>query len=447
MAYINRRFSHERRVNFPRDNRKRLHLDFMQGSGSPIMSVSIMGPTVVASRASDAGYFASDGNFAMIGGNDLVRFAHDPSNNNVPLGYLKEEARTTFAKQTSNLTGDQWTNIGSDIPTENNTDIFGGTTADELAATATADTQVGIYQSHTGLTSDDDTAVSASIKAGTNATFVQLVWDSDGSGANGVFCNFNLTTGVSGGVTALPTLGIIRNDSIVDEGNGYFRCSLAGVINTGTVGRFSINIIDNISAAGFEAADLADNDSLIINAVGTEIGGFTTSHIPNAGGSGTSVARAKDLCDINDMSFHPGGSGSWFSQFMMPSPHRGANIFQIDDGTNTNREVQDVNNSAKLRARVFSGAGSGGGTTASAAVASNVVQKFFFGYLKDDLAASNNGTAIKTLGAVDFPVIPWTKLQIGARNSDLSPFSGYLQMLIYTTEVRFSDNILISETT
>ena len=318
MTYLHRRWSHERRV---------VHLgvvdplvldhNYLLDSGSTFAQSVVRGPTPINTRASDAGSFISTGVFALVGGNDQPRFHHDPDDSDAQLGFLWEQERIQIGKQTSNLAGDQWTAINSDVPTENNTDIFGGTAADELAATSTADQQVARHQSYTGLTADVNTGVAAHIKTGTNASFVQLAWDSDGSGADGCFCNFQLTgSGTKGAVTAM-TAGTATRADIKLTTQGFYRCSVVGKIASGTVGRFTINIVDRIDAAKFEAADLADNDSLIVDAIDVQVGPFMLSHIPNAGGAGTSVTRAKDTTSVVVSSVYVAGGGAILLNFIM----------------------------------------------------------------------------------------------------------------------------------
>ena len=97
--YLARRTSHERRIHFPHDNRLRLYYDMLQSSGSLIDSIVLKGPVPTFSRASNAGSFASDGNWALVGGNNLPRFVHDPINANALLGLFKEAEATNICLQ------------------------------------------------------------------------------------------------------------------------------------------------------------------------------------------------------------------------------------------------------------------------------------------------------------------------------------------------------------
>ena len=215
-------------------------------------------------------------------------------------GFLREESRLSSLFPNQDLTG-TWVNINTDEPTTNNADPTGGTSAVEVAATSTADQQFAIYRSFTGLTAGHSTAISAFINAGTNATFAQLVWDSDGGGTDGAFCNFNLSTGASGSITAFAA-GTATDCGVVDLGGGFYRLWIIAEIDAGTVGRLTIGIIDRIDAVGFEAANLADNDSIIPWGIQVEINTtFITSYMGETT-SGT-ITRARDVAEVTDMSW------------------------------------------------------------------------------------------------------------------------------------------------
>ena len=209
-------------------------------------------------------------------------------------GLLVEPAATNLCLQSQDFTT-TWVNTNTDEPTTNNADPFGGTTADEIAATATANQAFAIYQGFTGLTAANTATCSVFAKVGTNATMIQLAWDSDGSGADGCFCNFNLSTGAKGTVTALAA-GTATAAYIEAAANGFYRCTLVGKIAAGTVGRFTISIVDLITEAVFGAANLADNDSVIlfqaqVEATASSASTVATSPIPT---TTVSVTRAAD---------------------------------------------------------------------------------------------------------------------------------------------------------
>lgn len=229
----------------------------------------------------------------------------------VPLDYdltnslwsiLSEPAATNLCLQSNDFTT-TWTNTNTDEPTTNNTAPNGTATADEIAATATADQAFAIYQGFTGLTANNQAVCSVFAKLGTNATMIQLAWDADGTGADGCFCNFNLSTGVKGTVTALAAG--TATAAYIEEYGDYYRCTIVGKIATGTVGRFTISIVDEITATVFQAANLADNDSVILWGAQVEAAASNGSVVPSSmiPTRATTVTRATDAIAIATTAF------------------------------------------------------------------------------------------------------------------------------------------------
>jgi len=195
-----------------------------------------------------------------------------------PIQDGSQAERTNLALYSQDFTNAAWTETNTDQPSQ----VIapdGTATADEIAATSTADQAFAIYQGFTGLTAAQATTVSCHLKPGVNATLAQLAWDSDGSGADGLFCNFNLSTGVAGTVTALAA-GTATSAAIKEVDKDYYRCSIVGSIAVGTVGRLTLSISDNIAGAVFEAADLTDNDSIYAWGAQAETEGGVTAYIP-----------------------------------------------------------------------------------------------------------------------------------------------------------------------
>lgn len=356
---------------------------------------------------------------------DQPRFVHDPAASDAQLGLLMEEARTNLCLQSSDFTT-TWVNINTDEPTTNNTDIFGTTTADEIAATSTADQQFAIHQSFTGLTANTATAVAVYIKGGTNATFVQLAWDSDGGGSDGCFCNFQLTSaGTKGTVTAM-TAGTATFASIDLIVEGFYRCVVVGNIITGTVGRFTINIIDRIDAVKFEAANLADNDSLIANAADVQVGAFMTSHIP------TTTATVTRATDVPPTTTDVGGVNasnlSIFAQAIIPTVSaQERSLFTIDDGGTTDVIRLYMDAAENVNFETVNSGDTNGASDGAATIAANTVFKGMGTAEDDSVIGYVDGTASTEDTTAGIPVTDAaTTIRIGG-NSGSTVLNGYMQ--------------------
>lgn len=211
-------------------------------------------------------------------------------------GLIVEEARENLCLYFGDLTNAAWNETDTDQPSSNSPAPDGSLTADEVAATSTDDIPYAIYQAFTGLTATDVTTVSGHFSLGTNATMVQLAWDSDGSGADGCFCNFNISTGANGTATALAagTVGAAHVEALP---NDIYRFAISGSIAVGTVGRLTISIVDDIAATVFQAANLTDNDSIIATWFGVEVGAWPSTPIATTTGS---VTRVRDDLTYDD---------------------------------------------------------------------------------------------------------------------------------------------------
>jgi len=206
-------------------------------------------------------------------------------------GVLLETAATNFVLQSAAADNASWTKTNTDVPTTNNTDPFNTTTADEWAATSTGSVVRTIDQSFTGLTAAQMTTVSRWFKVGTNVTVVQLVWDADGNGTDGCYCNFDISAGTRKEPIAFAA-GTATSARILAHPNGWYRCELTGSIASGTVGQFSMNMVANTSAVGFATASLTNNDSVrLFGAQGEAGADIASSYIAT---TTIAVTRAAD---------------------------------------------------------------------------------------------------------------------------------------------------------
>ena len=280
---------------------------------------------------------------------------------------LVEPAATNLALQ-SQAFGTTWANTNTDEPTTNNTAPDGSATADEIAATSAANQAFAIYQGFTGLTAGNTATCSVFLKAGTNATMAQLAWDANGTGADGCFCNFNLSTGAKGTVTALAA-GTATSSVITSVGNGWYRCSITGKIAVGTAGRFTISIVDLITEAVFGAANLADNDSIVawqgqVEAAASSVSLVATSPIPTFAAS---VTRAADNVNVATSAFPFSATAGTIIWEGSDSLLNNTSLWSLGDGTNNERIVPYTSSGNTIGFLVSDGGGTQANITGFAA--------------------------------------------------------------------------------
>ena len=135
-----------------------------------------------------------------------------------------------------------WTNTGTTDTANTSVAPDGTTTADTLTENPSGSGQAAISQ-NISFTAGLPYTFSIFVKQGT-ATFVQLLVGATPFGSN-AYANFNVTTG-SG---AVGTVGSSATASIVDAGNGWFRCIITATATSTASGSAQINIIESATDA------------------------------------------------------------------------------------------------------------------------------------------------------------------------------------------------------
>ncbi len=389
-----------------------------------------LGPVIGITRTTDATYFDSSG-ILQTAASGIPRFDHNPSTGE-SLGLLVETARTNICLQSEDFTT-TWVNNNTDEPTTNNTAPNNTATADEIAATSTADIVFSIFQSFTGRTAAETTTISCYLKAGTNATFAQLVYDADGGGTDGFFCNFRLDDGTKGTVTAFAA-GTATSSTIEDIGNGWHRCSITGKIAAGTVARLTIVITDIITAAGFEAANLADNDSIIMWGADIEIGAFPTSYIKTAG---SSVTRNADVVSTTDVSWYNSNATTLYVDASVPFIGKAPDKFLITISSQATsnritifRQASGGGDASRIRVLTAATSGNTGSVQVDSQWADGQSSKSAIGFALDDLVYYFDGAQLGTDSTADVP-IGVSRLNIGSGHDGGNQFNGHIAEIRY----------------
>jgi hypothetical protein len=248
----------------------------------------------------------------------------DYSNGTCP-SLLLEPQRTNLALQSSSFESGFWAKINSTITANTIVSPSGIQDADTLTSTSTIDenqVRFGTFSILGNVGSSYTTSVYAKKGSANYLRLRNLFVNNGGSDGNAWF---DLTNGSVGTIQSSQTA------SIEDAGNGWWRCSLTGVVGS----LISFNFID----IGFADADNDYIPSTIINGyiwgAQIEAGSYPTSYIPT---TSASVTRNADVISKTGISSLIGQTeGTLFVEFEKNIGLDAANmVFSLSDGSSSN---------------------------------------------------------------------------------------------------------------
>ena len=377
---------------------------------STLSLTSSSGITPSFSRASTGTYFNSPGVLTSAAIN-APRFDHTFNGTSwVSRGLLVEEQRTNSLQYSESFnTSPYWAAAsGATITANQAVAPDGTTTADNIAGVN------GFYQNSAGMGSSTATSTASIFAKANGSSSITLRINEWGSGTNYVEGTFNLSAGTA--TASNSGSGSGATASIVNCGNGWFRCIITGKPSTtaGTCGFYPYGMTTSVYCWGaqFEAG-----------------ASFATSYIPSTGAGSTT--RSADVCQITGSdftSFYNSSEGSIVAEFdrlYVPTTD-GSSVYSIRDAGNNNViSVWFPTSTGQDQVEIYS---SGPvalfnlGTPASV----GVITKIATGYKANDFAASKNGAAVLTDTSGAVPVSP-TFMAIGG----VSTLNGHIARLRY----------------
>ena len=415
MTYINRRFSHERRVNAdPRDHTLVYDHDFLKDSGSSISLATELGPDYTFTRASDSGDFGSDGFFGLAGGNDLPVYGHDPANANVQRGLLLQPARTNGILQSENLAATWTVTRCSDLQAQG-TAPDGENTANRLTIDSSSEATHFIRQ--VGATLVDNTVYTASVFL----KYVDLQWirlrmiNKSGSSANHYF---DIQNGVKGSMT-----GTAIDGGIIDVGDGWLRCWTSSDSLTGASTHY---MYVYLAQANLDPTWTGDGTSnMLMWGFDREAGAGPTSYIATTTGA---VTRAKDICSTTNVDALNASNGMVFVQGLIPALDvQERSLVTIDDGGTTDVKRLYMDAAENINFETVNSGDTDGASDGAATIALDTVFKAAGIYEDDSVTGFVDGTASTEDTTAAIPVTDAaTTLRIGD-NSATTEFNGYIQ--------------------
>lgn len=371
------------------------------------------GSTPSFSRASTGTFFNSSGVLTSAAIN-TPRFNHTFNGTSwVSRGLLVEEQRTNSVKQSQDF-GTTWLPFNLTVSTNTTASPDGAINADTMTGSAGTATK-GVYQQGLPFIASSMTA-SVYAKKGTYDKFQICYGATDGTN----YANFDLTNGTVGSYTGTA--------SIVDVGNGWYRCIHS--VSSLTAADIYFLLID--SASSGRAATTTATGSVNLWQAQAEVGAFATSAILT---TSASVTRSADVCQI---------TGSNFSGFWNGAEGSVAIEFdQLADATKMTNEsyIYGFQNATDFEQFILRGQSSGiyywrsvnnGNVEATAQISSlgTATVKHSACYKINDFASSFNGAAVTSDASSATPAP--TALAIGFNSfSGSNRINGHIARLRY----------------
>jgi hypothetical protein len=335
---------------------------------------------------------------------------------------LLEPQRTnsvTFSEQMDNAA---WTKLQASITANSIVSPDGYTNADTLTADGTSNEHQLRSTGIVTLTSGTTYTTSIFVKAGTN-NFVQFIGSGSIYSAT-TYANFNVATGVVGDVGASTTA------SIVNYGNGWYRCSMTALANaTSSTNTFLFNIVTSNTAIRGESNTLS-TDVYVYGAT-IEAGAYATSYIPTLGASVTRVADAASKTSASALIGQTEGTIFWEFEFTTSVATNHEALLNIDGGSFSNTIYIQKGGSGSINAEMYVGGVAQAAFTISSQPAGTY--KAAIGYANNNTAFFLNGVQIGTTDT-SCSVPAMSRIQLG--NGVFGPSTDKTaQLLLFPTRL------------
>ena len=242
------------------------------------------------------------------------------------------------------------------------------------------------------------------------------------SGLNASY--FNLDTGVVVSAAAGATA------SIVNAGNGWYRCS---VTSTTSTGNFAIVWVSDNGTRTSYAGDITKG--IYVWGAQQEAGAYATSYIPTLGASVTRGADAASKTGISSLIGQT--EGTFFAEFTIPES-QSPSFFSISDGSGTNRIIFGYYLGVL---RYYTNSATGSFSSAGVIDAAPVVgqtYKIAIAYKANDFKVYKNGSNTNTETTYTVPA-SLTALDNEGGGAGQNIYAGVKQLLLFKTRLSNAD--------
>jgi hypothetical protein len=331
----------------------------------------------------------------------VARFDHNPTTGE-SLGLLVEEQRTNLCLQSEDFST-TWTNSNSVEQTNTVVAPDGTLTADLLQADSVTTSSGREFRQNVNGTVTAVHTFSVYAKA-RNGNFLGMNFRNQAAALNFCTAEFNLSTGAISVAAANGGNATGATASITNVGNGWYRCSVSGIVDTSGT-QFSLLLTGRTTSNNNNVA--ADTELCYLWGAQLEAGAFPTSYIPTVAATVTRNSDAASMTGTNFSSWFNNAEGTLYAEALSQRPVTDTTrVIAISDGT--------ASNSIRINAVATSVAIVTNNTSEAVFTQSytaNAFNKFVIGYKRNDAANSSNAATASTDTSVILPVV--NQLEIG----------------------------------
>jgi len=342
-----------------------------------------------------------------------------------PQGLLVEEQRTNLLTYSAEFDNAAWTKTNSSITANTVVAPDGTLTGDKLVEnTATAEHIVGI--GGISISASASTTVSFFVKAA-ERTACQIRISSGNGTFSAAICLFDLSA-----VTVTPSVAggaVSASGTITSVGNGWFRCTVTGVLAS-DVTQVGSNL--RLSNGGGNTNYTGDGTSgLFLWGAQLEAGAFPTSYIPTVASQATRAADSASMTGTNFSNWYNATEGTLYAEF---GPYANAGV----SGNTGIAQIYGATSSDTIR--LFGGATTvpvfqvsvGGVSQAYLNVGTLIpanTTKLVGAYKADDFAKSLNGGAIDSDTSGTVPTV--NQMLIGSGTGGITSLNGTIARIAF----------------
>jgi len=315
---------------------------------------------------------------------NVARFDHSPTTGE-SLGLLVEEQRTNLLLRSEEFDNAAWTKTNVTVTANTIVAPDGTVTGDKLFETVGTGGH-RIRSNNISLTQNVTYAYSIYAKKAERKYFaIAHINFVNWSGANPT-ATFDLDAGT------VYSVGSGSTASIVDVGNGVYRCTLVATFTAAsTTGQCDVYVLDDSGQFTYTGDGYS---GIYIWGAQLEAGAFSTSYIKTEASQVTRSADSASMTGANFSSWFSQGEGTVYAEATMTYQPTGADYWLLSDGAITN-SLAVLNGSVGVSAwsRV------GGVTQAyfsAGSLTSSSPAKTAYSYKVNDFAMSLNGGTVAT---------------------------------------------------